>query len=273
MRDSNIQNQNVKPFLKWVGGKRWFISNHADLIPEKFNRYIEPFLGSGAIFFHLKPRKAILGDINPDLIDTFLGVKKDWKNVIRNLQKHEKNHSKEYYYKIRKAMPRSLASKAARLIYLNRTCWNGLYRVNNQGFFNVPIGSRSKIIRDDDDFQSISELLKKVKLYRSDFERLIDKAEVGDLVFVDPPYTVCHNNNAFVKYNENFFSWNDQERLCEALIRAKRRGAFILSTNAYHKSVIQLYKGNFKTKQVVRFSTIASKISARSSYEELVIRS
>lgn len=261
----------LSPFLKWAGGKRWFISNHKDLIPYKFNKYIEPFVGSGAVYFYLSPSNAILGDCNKELIETYRAIQKNWKQVWSYLQKHHERHSKEYYYLIRSNIPQDLSSRAARFIYLNRTCWNGLYRVNLQGRFNVPIGTRSTVIFENDSFEEISKVLQNAVLHPKDFEELIDLAEVDDLVFVDPPYTVRHNNNSFVKYNEKLFSWDDQKRLQKSLLRASNRGAKILGTNAYHDCIINLYKDSFQTLCVSRNSPISSKASSRKKFNELVI--
>ena len=149
----------VLPFLKWAGGKRW-LTHHRDLgiFPDKYETYIEPFVGSGAIFFHLRPQKAILSDINKLLIDTYQAIKDDWRLVRKYLKQHHEKHSKRYYYKMREAKLLSRYQKAARFIYLNRTCWNGLYRVNTDGKFNVPIGTKSNVILDSDDFFSVSWL-------------------------------------------------------------------------------------------------------------------
>jgi DNA adenine methylase len=261
----------LEPFLKWAGGKRWFVIRHANLLPKSFNRYIEPFLGSGAVFFSLCPAKAILGDSNRELIDTYLAIKQNWALVLRYLKAHQYLHSRDYYYKVRSLKPKSLAGSAARFIYLNRTCWNGLYRVNQEGIFNVPIGTRESVIFADDRFDKVSALLQGAELHSCDFEDLIDMAEAGDFVFADPPYTVRHNNNSFIKYNEKLFSWFDQERLCRALKRAKRRGVQILATNACSESVKDLYGANFRTITVSRKSLISSKLESRKKCEELVI--
>lgn len=261
----------IEPFLKWAGGKRWFVANHSNLLPNKFNRYIEPFLGSGAVFFYLCPQKAVLGDSNPELIETYKAIKDNWRLVFKYLKTHHLKHSKKYYYKIRGTKPRSPASRAARLIYLNRTCWNGLYRVNKKGDFNVPIGTRSSVVRSNDSFEKISERLNSADLCVCDFEELVNIAREGDFLCVDPPYTVRHNNNSFIKYNEKLFSWNDQVRLSKALNRARNRGAIILCTNAYNDCVIDLYKERFYMHSVSRNSNISSKIDTRNKFEELVI--
>lgn len=270
-KSNEFQMNMARPFLKWAGGKRWLVHRHADLFPTEFDRYIEPFLGGGAAFFHLAPKQAVLGDINADLINTYSALQQDWRLVYRYLRGHHASHSAEYYYKIRQKKLSSPFSRAAQFIYLNRTCWNGLYRVNLKGTFNVPIGTKSSVVFEDDRLDLVSEKLQKATLRVADFEDLIDDAGEGDFVFVDPPYTVRHNHNAFIKYNEKLFSWFDQVRLFQALKRAKSRGALILGTNAYHKSVLDLYKNDFDTICLSRNSPISSKASTRSKFEELVI--
>jgi DNA adenine methylase len=266
-----IRKDNISPFLKWAGGKRWFIASQASLLPKQFNRYIEPFLGSGAVFFFLCPERAILADSNPELIDTYLAIKQNWRLVYRYLRNHGQMHSRSYYYRIRDSKPRSRASRAARFIYLNRTCWNGLYRVNRAGVFNVPIGTRSKVIFEDDRFDRVSDALQRAELHSSDFENVIDMAKDGDFIFADPPYTIRHNNNAFIKYNEKLFSWQDQVRLLEALERAKDRGAKIVLTNANSEEVRKFYRKNFKSLVVSRHSLISARAETRRMCEELVI--
>lgn len=263
---------NLLPFLKWAGGKRWFTQTWDKLLPEKFNNYIEPFVGSGAVFFHLKPANAILADINGELIETYKALKTDWRLVTRNLRRLAAGHTESSYYTTRASEPKSKFSRAARFIYLNRTCWNGLYRVNLDGQFNVPIGSKRDILRDTDNFKGVSDALKSVELRHSDFELTIGLAKKGDLLFVDPPYTVKHNNNGFVKYNEKMFSWEDQIRLRDCLLKAKERGAHIVVTNAYHGPVMNLYKGNFSMKRLERQSVIAADSANRGRTEELLIR-
>ena len=263
----------VKPFLKWAGGKRWFVYQHADLLIKPAKRYIEPFLGSGAVFFHINPKRALLGDTNPDLINCFESIRDNHSLVYRYLRDHHRQHSKKYYYKIRDSSPTSPASRAAKFIYLNRTCWNGLYRVNKTGQFNVPIGTKDTVIFSDDDFASVASRLRNAILKCSDFEYLIDRAREGDLVFVDPPYTVRHNHNAFIKYNEKLFSWWDQERLFHAVRRAQTRGARIVGTNAFHDCIRELYGEDFDLIETSRNSPISSKISTRNHFEELIILS
>ncbi len=261
----------VLPFLKWAGGKRWLVYNGASFFPKEFNTYFEPFLGSGAVFFSLKPRKAVLSDKNQDLIDTYLAIQKDWKSVLSELHKHHNLHSKGYYYQIRRQLPNDLYEKAARFIYLNRTCWNGLYRVNLKGEFNVPKGTKEKVLLPDDDFNSVSLLLKNATLFCSDFENIIDQANENDFIYIDPPYTINHSNNGFIKYNDVLFSWEDQIRLKDAAIRAINRGAKVLISNAFHSTIEDLYKGNFNIQVLSRISKISGKNIGRKKGLEMLI--
>ncbi|HEV2263555.1 MAG TPA: Dam family site-specific DNA-(adenine-N6)-methyltransferase [Stellaceae bacterium] len=261
----------VDPFLKWAGGKRWFIRRHEHLFPKVFNRYIEPFLGGAAVFFSLRPAKPILSDTNASLIGTYQAIRDNWALVWRYLLSHQALHSKEYYYVCRAKKYRSTSAKAAQFIYLNRACWNGLYRVNLRGDFNVPIGTKDTIVFDNDNFETLSDALRSAKLLCCDFERTIDLAKRGDFVFVDPPYTINHNANGFLKYNEKIFSWHDQKRLRSALERARDRGAKILVTNADHRSVRELYAGFGNMVTVPRFSVLSGDASFRKLSTELIV--
>lgn len=263
----------VIPFLKWAGGKRWLIRNHSHLFPTSFNTYIEPFLGSGAVFFKLRPAKAILSDSNDELITTFQAIKDDWQQVIKHLRLHHTKHSIEYYYKVRGQVLKSRYKRAARFIYLNRTCWNGLFRVNRNGVFNVPIGTKTNVLLPTDRFDQAAHLMKSVNLLVTDFEDAIDQAQKDDFIFADPPYTVKHNNNGFLKYNEKLFGWDDQVRLRDSLVRAKSRGAKILVTNANHFGIIELYEDEFEITTLRRVSKIAASSEFRRTCQELIIRS
>jgi DNA adenine methylase len=205
------QSNNCLPFLKWAGGKRWFVARYLDLLPSQFNRYIEPFLGSGALFFAMRPRTAILADLNADLIATYVAIQEDWKPVVRILGRYDREHSRKFYYLVRGSRPETLHGRAARFIYLNRTCWNGLYRVNTRGEFNVPVGTKEKVLLDADDFCQASVLLKRATLMASDFGQVVCQAGRGDLIFADPPYVTAHSQNGFLKYNEKLFRSNSVE--------------------------------------------------------------
>lgn len=260
------------PFLKWAGGKRWLASAHSELLPSKYKRYYEVFLGSGAVFFSMRPRQATLSDINEELIECYSVLRDEWQNVIERLHYHHLNHSDDHYYKVRDSKPRLLTNRAARFIYLNRTCWNGLYRVNLKGEFNVPVGSKTNVLLGTENFEELSALLNKTELLAADFEDVIDKARSGDFIFSDPPYTVKHNFNGFVKYNEKIFRWEDQIRLRDSLVRAKNRGCLILLTNANHPSVTELYENDFELISLSRSSVIAANSKNRGMYEELVVK-
>jgi len=263
----------MTPFLKWPGGKRWFVANHPALLPSVFNRYIEPFLGGGSVFFYLKPPQSILSDLNPELIATYEAIRDGWEALKGRLLSHQSNHGGDYYYAVRESKPRLPVTKAARMIYLNRTCFNGIYRVNLDGKFNVPKGTKDAVVLETDDFEGAATLLANAELRTSDFEPVIDQAHENDLIFADPPYTVRHNVNGFLKYNEQLFSWNDQVRLADALARARTRGAKIVSTNANHDSVRRLYRERgFALKAVSRYSSISADPKSRKQFEELVIR-
>jgi len=271
-RTSTENAPNTPPFLKWPGGKRWFVSHHLDVFPKNYNRYIEAFTGSASVFFALRPKNAILCDSNEELMATYRAVKSRSGKVVAALKLHADKHSDTYYYKVRDEAPKDAIARAARLIYLNRTCFNGIYRVNRKGQFNVPRGSKDAVLMESDDFSSIASALRKAQLIAGDFSAAIDQATEGDLVFADPPYTVRHNNNGFLNYNEKIFSWSDQIRLADCLARAMERGAFVVSTNANHDSVRELYtERGFRCRTTSRFSAISGTGKDRGQYEELII--
>ena len=260
-------------FLKWAGGKTWLVNREYKRFPKEYNKYIEPFLGGGAVFFFLEPREAILSDINNELINTYNAIKHDVDAIYKHLKIHSKNHSKEYYYKIRERKTRTMATSAARMMYLNKACFNGIYRVNKQGKFNVPFGTREEVTFDYNSLKETSETLKKADIYCQDFETTIDCAGEGDFIFCDPPYAVVDEENRFVGYNAEVFSWEDQIRLANCLKRAKERNVKILMTNVAHNKVINLYKDidGFMIDSVNRQCFIAGTVEGRKSYEELIV--
>ena len=223
------------------------------------------------MYFHINPSSALLADVNEELIETYLAIQLDWKKVSKLLGAHHTKHSKKHYYEVRDQNLRDLFSKAARFIYLNRTCWNGLYRVNLNGVFNVPKGTKDSVVFAGESFDGPSRALAKAELRACDFEKTIALAKDGDLLFVDPPYTVKHNFNGFAKYNETIFSWTDQIRLRNALDGAASRGVKIMLTNADHESVVELFFGLGNIHKVRRTSLIASESQRRSSVTEIVM--
>lgn len=260
------------PFLKWAGGKRWLITSHPELFPQNYNRYLEPFLGSGAVYFYMQPKSAVLGDTNSALIDTYTAIKDDWEPIAKALTSYDRRHNREFYYEVRDRTFRSPSKKAAQFIYLNRTCWNGLYRVNLKGKFNVPVGTKERVILASDNFKGVSNSLQNTELHTVDFHKIVDSAERNDFLFIDPPYTVKHNLNGFVKYNDKLFSWDDQVRLRDCVDNAVARGVKVLLTNADHESVRELYKGMGEMLSLNRPSVIAGKANGRGTFSELVVK-
>jgi len=261
----------MKPFLKWAGGKRWLFESGQFQLPPIEGRYIEPFLGGGAVFFENQPQRAKLSDANSRLVELYLAIREQQEEFEYQLNQHAKAHSKEYYYRLRSMRLKTPVSRAAQFLYLNRTCWNGLYRENLKGEFNVPIGTKQTVIFENDNFPAWSSALAACEIECRDFEAAIDEAEYGDFVFVDPPYTVRHNMNGFVKYNQNIFAWEDQVRLRIALERAVGRGAAFAMTNADHASIRDLYSGFGKHRSIGRHSVIAGKSAHRGRSTELLV--
>lgn len=261
----------LKPFLKWAGGKRWLFESGQFALPNISGTYVEPFLGGGAVFFENVPSKALLSDANGRLIELYTAIRDDVARFESLLRQHAASHCREYYYTIRGEQFTDPTERAAQFLYLNRTCWNGLYRENLKGEFNVPIGTKQVVVSDVDDFAGWSLALKNAKLRQCDFEQSIDAAVDGDFVFADPPYTVRHNMNGFVKYNQNIFAWEDQVRLRDALKRATARGVAFALTNADHESVRDLYRDFGEHKQLGRHSVIAAKSAHRSHSTELLV--
>ncbi len=261
----------VEPFLKWAGGKRWLWRQQGHLFPRTFGKYFEPFLGGGAVFLNLQPTTALLSDANGDLVNVYLQVRDHWRAIKNRLEQHQSKHSNRYYYEIRGLFPRSEIDRAARFLYLNRTCWNGLYRVNLNGLFNVPIGTKSTVILKSDDFGKISQILSKAKIKKLDFSESISDAKRNDFIFIDPPYTVNHNANGFLKYNEDIFSWKDQERLATSIDHAGKRGVKMIISQADHNSIRELYSDIGRIHVVNRASVLAADSSKRRKTTELLI--
>lgn len=259
-------------FLKWAGGKNWFIKHQSHRLPQQYNRYIEPFLGGGSVFFYLEPEEALLSDINEELIATYQAIQTDWRELDRQLRSHSRRHNDMYYYEVRKKRPRKLSNVAARMIYLNRTCFNGIYRVNRKGEFNVPKGSKDSVLLEQDDFERRSRILQNAVIRCCDFERSIDEAVEGDFLYCDPPYAI-KEEKSFVEYTKNTFDWNDQIRLANALKRAAGRNVKVLMTNVNHSSVKELYRPSdgFVLDEVSRYSSISGKSGGRKQYSELIV--
>lgn len=262
----------MRPFLRWAGGKRWLVAAGSIELPEGA-RYVEPFLGGGAVFFAQNSESAWLADINPYLINAFHHMKERPDALFDLTQAHFDNHSHAYFYKVRAHLSQRSLQDAAAFIYLNRACFNGLFRVNLSGKFNVPIGTKVFELRDRNEFTSWSKKLQTAEITQTDFEEVIDLCGDGDFLFVDPPYTVNHNSNGFIEYNEKIFSWDDQVRLAASLVRATERGASFLLTNADHETVRGLYPEDFTFVSEERGSEMAGKTAYRGRTTELLVSS
>lgn len=262
----------IQPFIKWPGGKRWAAARIAELLsPHLSGKYFEPFLGGAAVFFHLGPREAVLSDVNRELIATYRTVRDDWAAVLRRLRQFQV--CEDQYYKIRAMKPRSSIGEAARFLYLNRTAFGGIYRVNLEGRFNVPYGGGERTphaLWQTEVLRNASRALRKASMKEADFEVVMQDAKAGDVIYCDPTYTVAHDNNGFIRYNERNFSWSDQQRLGKAAFNAARRGAMVVVSNAHHVSVKRLYSGaRFET--LSRVSRISPHAELRRPVKELLI--
>lgn len=263
----------VSPFIKWAGGKRWLasvIAKEYAALPN-VKRYIEPFLGGGAAFFAIQPANCILSDLNSELINTYQVVQEEPTEITNQLRALHNAHNESFYYQMRSSRPTSKLERAVRFLYLNRTCWNGLYRVNLNGDFNVPIGSKLKVYDPNEDFFRISIALSNVRLLCRDFEQTLSFAGEGDFVYIDPPYTVKHNLNGFIKYNDKIFQWDDQVRLRNEIVKAHSRGAYVLLSNADHESVRGLYSDIFHIRTVYRKSILAADSTKRGPTSEILV--
>jgi DNA adenine methylase len=262
----------TKPFLKWPGGKRWLAHEIAKLLRRRLqSRYFEPFLGGGAVFFALRPELATLSDINADLVNVYRQVRDDPDRVLTYLKTIPV--TSKHYYLIRRDTPPCRIKQAAHFLYLNRTAFGGIYRLNKEGQFNVPYGGGDRKptpLWKDNLIASSSKALKGVSLKISDFEPMLDKATEGDVVYCDPTYTVAHEHNGFVRYNERNFSWTDQMRLAAAALRAYERGALVIISNAYHSSIRQLYK-EFTARRFTRKSLVSASADARKTVHEYLL--
>lgn len=260
-----------RPFIKWAGSKRFLLKHFVDLLPSKYGTYWEPFLGSGSLFFLMQPTQAVLSDACSELISTYTAVRDNPSAVLRFLTPLEPNE--DVFYQVRENPSSGPYRRAAEFIFLNKTCWNGLYRVNSSGKFNVPFGwPSSESVVDSENLKSCASALREsgVRVLAGDFESILKDTSKGDLVFLDPPYITGHNNNGFVDYNRTLFSWADQERLADVAHALGRRGVRVIVTNADHEAVIALYSG-FSVRQISRKSTLAGDTTKRRDVTEVVI--
>ena len=274
MRSRKQENENaVSPFLRWAGGKTWLLPQLSVLLLDlEFRNYYEPFLGSGTAFFSLKGNhNSFLSDMNEDLIRTYQAIKDSPERVYEALIRLK--NTEEEYYRIRSMTCRSTVTKAARFIYLNQTSYNGLYRVNSKGEYNVPYGFRKSLKFDWSRLKNASRFLVKQNavLTHQDFEAALAGVECEDFVFLDPPYTVSKDDeNGFIAYNEKIFSLDDQKRLRRCIDAIKSKNAYYLLTNAYHPTILSIFGNGDTCIEVQRQSCIGGKNARRGLVREYV---
>ncbi len=281
---NKYQNRNIKPFLKWAGGKRALLPELLKRLPKNFNNYFEPFLGGGAMFFELKRlnllnnKNVFLSDKNSELINTYKVVRDSPIKLLELLKEYQNNHSKEFYYKIRE-MDRNSNFKeidkivrATRFIYLNKTCFNGLYRVNSNGFYNVPMGSyKNPNICDEELILNASFSLQNVHIENLDFFNIVDIAKSGDFVYLDPPYYPLTKSSNFTSYNETVFLDDEQIRVFELFINLNKKGVSVLKSNSNTEFIKKLYK-DYEIEFVECHRAINSKANSRGKIEEVLIK-
>jgi DNA adenine methylase len=258
-----------KPFLRWAGGKTWLIKHLFEVKASSYKNYHEPFLGGAATFFYLNPQNhSYLSDLNEALVETYNAVKTDANSIIKIL-KTFKNTEKQYY-DIRERDYKTKFERAAKFIFLNQTSYNGIYRVNLKGVYNVPYGFRTKEFLDAENLLLAQKVLKKTTIENKDFYKIIDQIKSKDLIFLDPPYTVSHNNNGFIKYNEKLFSLDDQIRLSSLIDAIKRKGAYYILTNAAHKKIDEIFEKGDKKITLQRASLIGGINAKRTPTKEFI---
>lgn len=274
-----------QPFIKWVGGKRSLLPQIVPHIPKSFNSYHEPFLGGGAVFFQLvsqgklQDKKAYLYDLNSELINTYKIVRDAPLDLIKKLREFESNHSKEFYYNIRN-LDRKIdflnlepIYRAARFIYLNKTCYNGLYRVNRNNQNNVPIGRyKDPKICDSDSILSASKALYGLDLINSSYKEVLNYAKSGDFVYFDPPYFPISKSSNFTAYSKDSFDKNSQIELFETFCSLAQKGVKVLQSNSYSDFIVELYK-DFEIIEIFANRSINSKATKRGKISEVLIRS
>ena len=261
----------ARPFLKWAGGKTQLLTHILPWFPDHFNRYFEPFVGGGAVFFAVQPRKAFLSDVNPNLVDAYLAIRDDVDGVIRHLKRH--SATEEHFYKVRAQDPAKLSrlQRAARMIFLNRTCFNGLYRVNKSGKFNVPFGKYSNPrICNVENLERVSESLQGTDIRLSSVFDSALRARKGDLVYFDPPYVPLTPTASFTSYTAGGFGQADQVRLAEMFGRLARRGVHVVLSNSDTPLVRDLYK-HFHTERVYARRAINSRATGRGRVAEVIV--
>src|SRR3989338_1460884 len=243
-------NGEVPSFIKWAGGKKQLIEQFKQFFPQNAERYFEPFVGGGAVAFYIIQKNNLkeiyLSDINEELINCYNVIKNNVEELIKILKEYKKNHNKEVYYKIREQDPKKLSNlyRAGRFIYLNKTCFNGLYRVNSKGGFNVPMGDyKNPSIVQEQELRFISKLLKNTILRVMSFDNVLQYAKKGDFIYFDPPYYPLKKGQSFTTYTKDKFLEDEQTRLSEVFKELNKRGCYIMLSNSDTDFVKNLYQG------------------------------
>lgn len=273
------KNKLVSPVVKWVGGKRQLMNEITPLLPKRITSYCEPFLGGGAVLFSIQPSRAIVNDLNGDLIAVYEVIRDDVESLINDLQKHE--NTSEYFYAIRdmdrdKKAYQSMTKveRASRLIYLNKTCFNGLFRVNSLGEFNSPFGHyKNPNIINEPVLRAVNKYFtsSNITFYNEDFAATLNRVRKGGFVYLDPPYDPVSNTASFTGYNKGGFDKAEQVRLKQCCDELTRRGVNFMLSNSATDFIKELYKEyNISVVQAKR--TINSDASKRGAVKEVLIR-
>ena len=264
------------PIVKWVGGKRQLMFELLKNMPKSYNRYFEPFIGGGALFFELQPENAYISDMNEELINLYSVVRDNVYELISDLNKHE--ISKEYFLEIRNLdrtdeyKNLSDVQRASRFIYLNRTCFNGLYRVNSQGQFNVPFGNyKNPRIVDENNLLNCSELLKNTEIKCADFSEILTKVKKGDFVYFDPPYVPLNETSSFTSYTKDGFDMDMQFKLRDICDELDSMGVKFMLSNSDTKFVNELYS-NYEIKKVFASRAVNANAEGRGKITEVLVR-
>jgi DNA adenine methylase len=272
MADGSPPDLRARPFLKWVGGKRQLLPTISAHAPPRFGRYHEPFLGGGALFFHLRPARAVLADTNERLVRTWRGVRDRVEDVIALLGTYP--HDRAFFERLRGVAIDTAtdAEVAAWFIYLNRTGFNGLYRVNRRNIYNVPFGSYTNpTICDAATLRMASAALANVELNVEDFGSVLDRAEPGDFVYFDPPYVPLSVSSSFTAYTADGFGMAEQSRLRDTARLLKQRGVHVLLSNSSAPAVVELYANGFSATPVAAARAINCDASRRGAVTELLL--
>lgn len=279
MKIKEIKEVTLQPFTKWTGGKRQLLPVIRELMPKKYNRYFEPFVGGGALFFDLAPKNAVINDFNAELINCYQQIKDNPQELIEILKVHQEYNSKEYYLDLRSADRderidmMSEVQRAARILYMLRVDFNGLYRVNSNNQFNVPYGRyKNPKIVDENLVSAISTYLNnnQIEIKKGDFEKAVLDVQPGDFVYFDPPYIPLSETSAFTSYTHEGFSYDDQVRLRDTFKKLSDTGAYVMLSNSSSFLVEELYR-DFNIHYVEATRTNGAKSSSRGKISEIIV--